>query len=66
MDQHAPDGRTIRYNIDLPSSEAAALIEDHLRGGTFVPIPHESGGDPIFINPERVASVTPGKEEMNV
>lgn len=64
MDQHAPDGRTIRYNVDVPTPKAAAVVEEHLADGTLVPIPHEDGGDPIFINPERVASITPQKEEV--
>jgi len=62
-DQHAPDGRTIRYNVDIPTPQAAALVEEHLNAGTLVPIPNESGGDPIFVNPERVASVAPSHKE---
>ena len=62
-DQHAPDGRTIRFNVDVPTPKAAAVVEEHLNAGTLVPIPNEDGGDPIFVNPERVATITPAKED---
>lgn len=63
MDQSAPDGRTIRYNIDAPTSKVADMVDKHLAAGRLVPIPHEDGGDPIFINPERVATISPMKED---
>lgn len=62
-DQHAPDGRTIRFNVDMSTPEAAALVEEHLNNGTLVPIPNEDGGDPIFVNPENVATISPAKED---
>lgn len=63
MDQHAPDGRTIRYNIDETTQWAASLVASALRDGRMLEIPNEKpGGEPIFLNPERVASITPGKE----
>lgn len=62
-DQHAPDGRTIRYNMDEPSPKVAALVDMHAADGTMVPIPNEGGGDPIFVNPDRVATVSPVRED---
>jgi hypothetical protein len=63
-DQHAPDGRTIRFNVDLSTPEAAALVEQHFQAGTLIPIPNEDGGDPIFVSPERVATISPQKEDV--
>ncbi len=62
-DQHAPDGRVIRYNLDDPTPKVAALVNEYLAEGTMVPIPNEDGGDPIFVLPDRVASITPAKED---
>lgn len=61
-DQHAPNGQTIRYNVEGTTSSVAAEVTLHLANGTLMPIPNEDGGEPIFVNPERVASITPGKE----
>jgi hypothetical protein len=61
-DQHAPDGRTIRYNVDISTADAAQLVWDHYQDGSFIPIPNEDGGEHIYVNPERVASITPAKE----
>jgi hypothetical protein len=58
-DQHAPDGRTIRYNLDISPAEAALSVTEALEAGSFLEIRHESGREPIFLNPERVASITP-------
>ena len=61
-DQHAPNGRTIHYNVDWDTQETAKAVEDSLQLGELLGIPNEDGGEPIFINPERVASVAPRKE----
>lgn len=63
-DQQAPNGRAIRYNLDDPTPVVAALVNEHLAEGTLVPIPNEDGGDPIFVLPDRVASITPVKEDF--
>lgn len=62
-DQHAPDGRTIRYNLDKQTRQVAAVVENALQQDRLVEIPNEDGGEPIFVNPERVASITPQKED---
>lgn len=62
-DQHAPDGRTIRFNVDISTPFAAALVDEHFQDGSLIPIPNEDGGDPIFVNPERVATISPAKED---
>ena len=63
-DQHAPDGRTIRYNVDIGTRVAAALVAEVLQNGDMLEIPNENEGDePIFVNPERVASITPNHKE---
>lgn len=61
-DQHAPDGRTIRFNLDISTREAAASVRDAFEGTDMLEIPNEDGGDPIFVNPERVATITPEKK----
>lgn len=61
--QRAPNGRAIHYNIDLSTTQAAELVEDALSDGTFVRIPNEDDGAPIFVNPECVATITPIKED---
>lgn len=63
-DQHAPDGRTIRFNLDMSTPEAAALVDAHAAEGTMIPIPNEDGGDPIFVNPDNVATISPQKEDV--
>lgn len=62
-DQAAPGGRTIRYNLDQSTRAVAQTVKDCLLNGELVEIPNEAGGEPIFLNPERVASITPGREE---
>lgn len=63
-DQHAPDGRTIRYNVDFGTRTAAALVAEALCEGSMLEIPNENEGEePIFVNPERVASVAPNRKE---
>lgn len=63
-DQHAPDGRTIRYNVDEGTRATAARVKEAFEGGDMLEIPNEDDGEePIFVNPERVASVTPPKED---
>ncbi len=65
-DQHAPDGRTIRYNLDLETRVVAGLVAEALVKGILLEIPNENAGEEaIFVNPERVASVTPSKEDWN-
>lgn len=62
-DQHAPNGRTIHFNVDWTTRKAASTVESCLQSGRMVEIPNEDGGEPIFVNPERVASITPSKED---
>lgn len=63
-DQHAPDGRTIRYNVDEGTRAAAARWHAAFEGTDMLEIPNEDDGEePIFVNPERVASITPVKED---
>lgn len=59
-DQRAPDGRTIRYNLDIGARSAAALVEAAFNAGTMFEVPNEDeGAEPIFVNPDRVATITP-------
>lgn len=62
-DQHAPDGRTIRYNVDKSSREVAQERNAALQNDEMLEIPNEDGGEPIFVNPERVATISPMKED---
>lgn len=62
-DQHAPDGRTIRFNVDESTRAAAARVTAAFEGGDLLEIPNEDGGEPIFVNPERVATISPMKED---
>lgn len=62
-DQHAPDGRTIRYNVNKAARDVAIEVALSLQEGGMLGIPNEDGGEPIFVNPERVASITPVKED---
>lgn len=62
-DQHAPDGRTIRFNVDEGTRAAAERVAAAFESGGLLEIPNEDGGDPIFVSPERVATVTPMKED---
>jgi hypothetical protein len=63
-DQHAPDGRTIRFNVDEGTRAAAQRVKDAFEGGDMLEIPNEEDGvEPIFVNPERVATITPVKED---
>lgn len=62
-DQHAPDGRTIRFNVDEGTRAAAQRVRDAFEGTAMLEIPNENPDEePIFVNPERVATITPGKE----
>lgn len=61
-DQQSPDGRTIRFNVDETTRAAAQRVCDALEGADMLEIPNENGGEPIFVNPDRVATITPGKE----
>jgi hypothetical protein len=64
-DQHAPDGRTIRFNVDEGTRAAAARVKEAFEGGDMLEIPNEvEGEEPIFVNPERVATVSPQKEDV--
>jgi hypothetical protein len=63
-DQHAPDGRTIRFNVDDPTRIAASKVEAALQQDRLVEIPNEDGGEPIFVHPDRVATITPSKEDV--
>lgn len=60
--EHTSEGRTIRYNIDETPRALATRVELALDRGTLIEIPNERGGEPIFLNPERVTSIIPGKE----
>lgn len=63
-DQHAPDGRTIRYNLDKTTRALASEVNSALQDGLMFEIPNEEDGEePIFVNPDRVASITPAKED---
>lgn len=62
-DQTAPDGRTIRYNVDKTTREVAAERNTALQNDELLEIPNENGGEPIFVNPERVATISPMKED---
>lgn len=62
-DQHAPGGRTIRYNVDMSTADAAMLVWNHFQDSRFIPIPNEDGGEPIYLNPERVAAIAPAKSK---
>lgn len=62
-DQHAPDGRTIRYNVDKTTREVAQEVHSAFQDGELLEIPNEDGGEPIFVNPERVATISPMKED---
>jgi len=63
-DQHAPDGRTIRFNIDEGTRAVASKVTTALQSDQLLEIPNEEDGqEPIFVNPERVATITPVKED---
>lgn len=63
-DQHAPDGRTIRFNVNHTTRTTAALVAGALNEGVMLEIPNEKEGEePIFVNPERVATIVPLKED---
>lgn len=63
-DQGAPEGRTIRYNVDETTRAAAQRVNSALQDATMLEIPNENPDkEPIFVNPERVASITPAKED---
>lgn len=63
-DQHAPDGRTIRFNVDEGARAAAGRVRTALQSDQLLEIPNEEDGEePIFVNPERVATITPVKED---
>lgn len=63
-DQHAPDGRTIRFNVDETTRAAAQRVNTALQDATMLEVPNEEDGEePIFVNPERVATITPAKED---
>lgn len=62
-DQHAPDGRTIRFNVDETTRSAAGRVHSALLENELLEIPNEDGGEPIFVNPERVATISPAKED---
>ena len=63
-DQQAPDGRTIRYNLDMRTRTVAAIVETAFKEDRLLEIPNEKAGEePIFVNPERVATITPVKED---
>lgn len=64
-DQHAPDGRTIRYNVDESTKEAAARLWAAFQDGMMLEIPNEDGGEPIFVNPERVATIAPVRKDYH-
>lgn len=61
-DQHDPKGRTIRFNLDMSTSEAASRMHIALLDGEMLEIPNENGGEPYFVNPDRVASIKPRED----
>lgn len=64
-DQKAPSGRTIRFNVDEETRAAASRVTQALQSDTLMEIPNENEGEePIFVNPERVATITPAKEDQ--
>lgn len=64
LDQRDPKGRTIRYNYAESTRMVASRVRIALEGADMFEIPNEKEGeDPIFVNPERVASITPYKEK---
>jgi len=62
-DQLTPEGRTIRYNVDKTTREVAQERNAALQNDEMLEIPNEDGGEPIFVNPERVATISPMKED---
>lgn len=62
-DQHVPSGQTIRYNVDETSRAVAERWRCALDAGCMMKIENEDGGEPIFVNPERVATISPAKED---
>lgn len=65
-DQHAPDGRTIRYNVNEGTKAAAQRIKEAFESGDMLEIPNENEGEePIFVNPERVATISSQKERAS-
>lgn len=63
-DQKTPDGRTIRYNVDKTTREVAQERNTALQDDGMVEIPNENPDEePIFVNPERVATISPMKED---
>lgn len=62
-DQHDAKGHTIRFNVDETTREAASRVQDAIEGAGMLEIDNEKGGDPIFVNPERVASIAPQEED---
>lgn len=62
-DQKTPDGRTIRYNIDETTREVAQRVHTAFQNEELVEVPNTDGGEPIFVNPERVATISPMKED---
>lgn len=63
MDQCTPDGRTIRYNVDRGTRTVALQVTNALLADGLLEIPNEDGGEPLFINPERVVTIAPAKED---
>jgi hypothetical protein len=61
IDQCGPDGGAIHYNVDIATKTAAAAVEMCLNEGRLVEVPNERGGDPLFVNPEFVTSIIPGR-----
>lgn len=62
-DQHAPDGRTIRYNTDESTPDVAVRFARARQNDELLEISNEDGGNPIFVNPDHVATVSPAKED---
>lgn len=62
-DQHDAKGHTIRFNVDKSTNEAASEWRRCIEGTEMLEIENEKGGDPIFVNPERVATIVPQEED---
>jgi hypothetical protein len=62
-DQRSPSGGVIRYNVDRPTRAVAQEVESALANCSLVEVLNEDGGEPIFVNPDHVVTVSPAKED---
>lgn len=61
--QHAPDGHTIRYNVNKTTRAVAVDFRDARMTDNLMEVENENGGEPLFVNPDHVATVSPAKED---